>query len=309
MSTYDILMLVVLIGCVVFGAWKGMAWQLASLSSFVVSYFVALNFSGQLAPVISDQEPYNRFIAMLVLYLGTSLAIWMAFRIVARVIDRVKLKEFDRQLGALFGGCKGVLLCVVITFFAVTLTASSRGLVLNSRSGHYIALLLDRAHPLIPEGAHEILHPYFEKLEKGLEGGPDDEESEEPGTAVVDGEGSTGGILELVERLRQYRAGNPDGDPIPALSEGLDEDQQAWLIDNIDLLSELAAAGTSALAPTDPTPPDDTPATSPSAGTAEGPEERVSSKSSIIDELLKKLDQPSSENGTDGGGAGGGEPR
>lgn len=42
MEPYDILMLVVLAGATVFGAWKGMAWQLASLSSLVVSYLAAL---------------------------------------------------------------------------------------------------------------------------------------------------------------------------------------------------------------------------------------------------------------------------
>ncbi len=44
---------------------------------------------------------------MLVLYILTSLAIWLLFRMVSGIIDRVKLKEFDRQMGALFGLAKG----------------------------------------------------------------------------------------------------------------------------------------------------------------------------------------------------------
>ena len=39
-----------------------------------------------------------------------------------RTIDRLKLKEFDRQIGAIFGLAKGVLWCAVITFFTVTLS-------------------------------------------------------------------------------------------------------------------------------------------------------------------------------------------
>ena len=42
MQTYDMLMLVVLVGATVFGFWKGMAWQIASLASLVVSYFASL---------------------------------------------------------------------------------------------------------------------------------------------------------------------------------------------------------------------------------------------------------------------------
>ena len=58
---------------------------------------------------------------MLVLYLVTAAAIWIVFHLVSSIIDRVQLKEFDRQLGAIFGLAKGILYCVVITFFAVTL--------------------------------------------------------------------------------------------------------------------------------------------------------------------------------------------
>ena len=70
---------------------------------------------------------------MLVLYVVTAGAIWLLFRLVSGIIDRLKLKEFDRQLGALFGLAKGVLYCVIITFFAVTLSEPARQAVLQSR--------------------------------------------------------------------------------------------------------------------------------------------------------------------------------
>ena len=107
MSSYDILMIVVIIGSIAFGAWKGMAWQLASLGSLVLSYFMALQFSDKLAPSISMEAPWNRVAAMLILYACTAAAVWIVFRFVAKVIDGIKLREFDRQLGALFGGLKG----------------------------------------------------------------------------------------------------------------------------------------------------------------------------------------------------------
>ncbi|MGD0653006.1 MAG: CvpA family protein, partial [Thermoguttaceae bacterium] len=49
-QTYDIVMLVVLLGATVLGAWKGMIWQIASLASLLVSAWVALHFSAPLAP-------------------------------------------------------------------------------------------------------------------------------------------------------------------------------------------------------------------------------------------------------------------
>ena len=186
MQYYDIAMIVVLVGTTIFGAWKGMAWQLASLASVVVSFIVARQFAPQVAPMIGNEEPWNLFVAMLVLYLGTSLAIWMAFRLVAGILDRVKLKEFDRQAGALFGAAKGVLLCLAITFFALTLSEDTRKLVLDSRSGYYIAHLIDRATPILPSQVHDVIGPYLSRIDEELSGHTDPE-SAAPRTATVPG--------------------------------------------------------------------------------------------------------------------------
>ena len=170
MQTYDFIMIAVLVGATLFGAWKGMAWQLASLASFVLSYAVALRFSTQLAPLFGNSHPWNRFLSMLVLYIATSLVVWILFRLVADVIDRVKLKEFDRQLGATFGLAKGVLLCVIITFFAVAmLPERQKRSILASRSGYYIGVLLDRSHTVLPEELHDILHPYINSIDERLD--------------------------------------------------------------------------------------------------------------------------------------------
>lgn len=169
MQTYDVFMLAVIVLTTLFGAWKGMAWQLASLASLVVSFLVAVRFGGELAPHISRQEPWNRFVAMLILYAATSAGIWLAFRVVAGLIDRVRLKEFDRQMGALFGLAKGVLLCLVITFFAVTLSETARQGVLTTRSGRYIALLIQHATPVLPDEVRNVLGKYIDELDRKLD--------------------------------------------------------------------------------------------------------------------------------------------
>jgi len=170
MQIYDLVMIGVLIAAMVFGAWKGFAWQLASVASLVVSYFIALRFSGTLAPHLSEQEPLNRFLAMLLIYLVCGIVIWILFRMVSSFIDRVKLREFDRQMGAIVGLAKGVLLCVAITFFAVTLTEDPfRRSILTSKSGHYIGYVIDRAPLIMPEEIHGVLDPYLERLDEQLE--------------------------------------------------------------------------------------------------------------------------------------------
>ncbi|MDZ7620604.1 MAG: CvpA family protein [Patescibacteria group bacterium] len=206
LETYDLAMLAVLVVAIGLGAWKGMAWQVASLASLFFSGVVAVRFSGPLAPLFSSSEPWNRFLAMFVLYLGMSLLIWVVFRMVSRAIDRVQLREFDRQAGALVGGLKGVALCLVITFFAVTLSEAARQAVLRSRSGYYIAKLIQRAEPVLPEEVRGVLGGYIEELDRRL----DPATPPRPGPLDKLGEagsGVDGGVVESVLEAAAERAG------------------------------------------------------------------------------------------------------
>jgi membrane protein required for colicin V production len=168
MDLYDLLMLLVLGANLLLGVWKGMAWQAASIASLVLSYFMALRYSTALAPYLGVEAPLNRFVAMFVLYLGSSLFVWLCFRAVSGFIDRLRLKEFDHQVGGAFGLAKGVLWCVGITFFAVSLMPASRDQVLQSHSGHYIALLLNHADEVMPTEIHQVLDPYLNQLQTEL---------------------------------------------------------------------------------------------------------------------------------------------
>jgi len=169
MEGYDLIMLCVVAIGMLFGAWKGLAWQIASLSSIFASYFIAYRFRGPVAELISASPPWNTFLAMLILYLGSSLVIWVAFRFVSDVIDRVKLKEFDRHAGAALGFCRGILWCVIITLFAVTLLREAqKRTIIESRSGYYIAILLDKSHAVMPEEIHDVLGPYIHSLDERL---------------------------------------------------------------------------------------------------------------------------------------------
>ena len=168
-------MLVVLACATLWGIWKGMAWQIASLASIVLSAAVAIHGSAAAAPLFGVQEPWNRYLAMLVLYIVTAAAIWIVFHLISRIMDRVKLKDFDRQLGAIFGLAKGVLYCVVITFFAMTLsddTSPIRPMVLQSRSGDLIARGIRNANPILPAEIRTHLGKYIDELDAKLHPAP-----------------------------------------------------------------------------------------------------------------------------------------
>jgi len=169
---YDLLMVLVLVGATIFGFWKGMAWQIASLASLVVSIFLAAKFRMQLAPMFGQQAPMNQIAAMMAIYAASSFAIWMLFRFVSGAIDKVKLQAFDKQMGAILGFAKGVLLCIAITFFAMPfLQPAQAQMVANSQSGHYIVALLNKAETVVPPEYRQMIVPYLDKVEDRISTG------------------------------------------------------------------------------------------------------------------------------------------
>lgn len=177
-QAYDLIMLIVLGMATIFGAIKGFAWQVASLASILVSYVVSYRYRFDVAEMIEAKPPWNQFLAMLILYIGTSFVIWVGFRLVSGMIDKVRLKEFDRHLGAAFGLAKGVIFCLLITMFAMSLLGpNQQAAICQSRSGYYIAIALDRGVGILPQEIHDVVGPHLAKLDdqlkRGGSGSPD----------------------------------------------------------------------------------------------------------------------------------------
>jgi membrane protein required for colicin V production len=193
MQAYDLIMLIVLAATTIFGAIKGFAWQIASLASIVASYFVAYFFRNDVAKMINAQPPWNLFLSMLLLYFGSSLIIWMLFRLVSTSIDKVRLKEFDRHIGAGFGLLKGMVLCLIITMFAMTLLgASQQQQIAKSRSGLYISRILANADGILPNEIKQVVGPYIDNVEKKLQ-------QNQNGMATQGGDGILDGFGQAIE--------------------------------------------------------------------------------------------------------------
>lgn len=183
METYDIIMLVVLGVAALWGYSKGFAWQVASIASLSVSYWVALKFRDPFSQQIKAEPPWNKFLAMFLLFVGTMLAIWIVFRMISNTIDKLKLRDFDRTLGALLGLAKGGILCILITMFAVTLLGDAwKSKIVHSKSGYYIAKFLDYSKTVIPPEFHEVVGPHLQRLEEEFRNAPPPSDLPAPAT-------------------------------------------------------------------------------------------------------------------------------
>ena len=169
MGIYDIAMLVIFLGAIVFGYWKGLAWQIASLAALVVSYVVAVNFRDQLAVHLQVDEPWNKIGAMLILFLGTSLVIWAIYSSVSKSLKKNELKGFDRQAGAILGALKGGLLCMVVTMFAVSFLGEDvHEKIDHSKFGPYIEKGIWQVSDFVPDELARFVNPHIENYKDAV---------------------------------------------------------------------------------------------------------------------------------------------
>ncbi|GAA4424094.1 CvpA family protein [Bremerella cremea] len=187
MVAYDFLMLAVLAGAILWGLYKGMAWQVASFASLVASYFVSVQLREPVANALGLQPPWGNTVAMLGLYMTSSLIIWVVFSMINKTLHSFALKDWDRQVGAGLGFVKGVLLCVIVTMFAVALTKDeSRQQIVQSKSGFYITKLIHNLDGVMPAEVNEVVGPFIQRYNQRING-------ENPDWFAETGNGVSGG--------------------------------------------------------------------------------------------------------------------
>jgi len=164
--TLTLLAAAIVVTGIVFGVWKGFAWQLAGVVSLILGFVVALPVSGTVAPLFGAKAPMNRFIAIAVLYAFTSLGTYLVAFLYRNALDRWQLKEWDRHLGGVLGGVKGWLIVLVLTLISATLSSKARETVLRTPVGRYVAISVDALEVLFPAEVHDVIHPYVHELDE-----------------------------------------------------------------------------------------------------------------------------------------------
>jgi uncharacterized membrane protein required for colicin V production len=158
---YDLVVLGILLYFAVRGASRGIISQLAGIAGIALCLVFAESISAAIGPMVSLQPPLNHWVVMFGSYLFFSFIAFGFARVMNDWIERAKLETFNRHLGMMFGAVKGVVLCLVLTFFLVTLSPAAREALKMSKSAHVAALIMDRIHPIMPEKLNVALHEYL----------------------------------------------------------------------------------------------------------------------------------------------------
>lgn len=162
MTLYDAAMVCVVLGGMVWGAWRGIVWQLASLASLVLGYAVAQTTSDDLAVHFPGDPVVARGLAMVVVYASVSGGVFLVAWLVRATLRRLKFEAFDRHLGMVLGGIEGALVGMVATLFVVSLAPQSREPIFNSPSGKVVGKVMNTLGPVLPSEARDVLKPFWD---------------------------------------------------------------------------------------------------------------------------------------------------
>jgi membrane protein required for colicin V production len=208
MTVYDAAMVGVIVLGMIWGAIRGITWQIASIASLVLGYLVAFPISSQLAPHFPGDPVVARALALLATYAGVSGGVFLVAWMVRSTLRQWKFEAFDRHLGMILGGLEGAFLGLLATVFVVSLAPQSRSPIFSSPAGHVVSQVLDTIEPILPSEIWTELAPFWNGLpaktlvdQKISDSGPAADEATDPagGEPSADGKGPSSLVEDLVQ--------------------------------------------------------------------------------------------------------------
>ena len=161
MTPYDAAMAGMIIAGMVWGAFKGVTWQVASLASLIFGYIASHTLSTQAAPYFPGEPAVARTLAMIAIYVGVSGGIFFVAWLIRATLRRWKFEAYDRHLGMILGGAEGGFLAMVLTLFVVTLAPQTRTPIFASPSGKVVSTVMATLGPMLPSEARAELAPFL----------------------------------------------------------------------------------------------------------------------------------------------------
>jgi len=169
-NVFDLIILAILAALTLRGIWKGMVSQIVSVASVFVCWIVATRFGCLVAPTIPVETPWDQVLAMAIVFLLTWIGIRFAYTAIEKLIKDWHLEKLNKLLGGALGFAKGLLLCLIITFFSVMVSETSRDVVFHSKTGVHMVRLITRIGVFVPKDSYEFVHSQLASFQSKVDG-------------------------------------------------------------------------------------------------------------------------------------------
>jgi uncharacterized membrane protein required for colicin V production len=177
LAAYDILALLILLVCALYGLFKGIVRLILGFAGLVFGWILAVRWSeplaarlgaGRLSDAATAAGPdVTRLVAFAAIFIAVALTAGIAAWIIGKALGAVNLRWMDRLAGAGVGLILGVMLICALTVPLVSLCPPDGGALVSSGAmapfavagGEYLLAL-------VPEPMHSRFKAAVDKLQK-----------------------------------------------------------------------------------------------------------------------------------------------
>ena len=125
----DIIILAIIAISCFFGLWRGLVKEVLSILTWIAALFVGRIYSEHLAPSLSgmiDGETTRYVAAFAILFIVTMMLGTLLNHFIGKLLTITGLKLTDRLLGGVFGVARGVIIVMLVIFFAGNFVRDTR---------------------------------------------------------------------------------------------------------------------------------------------------------------------------------------
>lgn len=176
-SIVDLFALGILLYCACQGGFTWVAFTTRVGDCAVVVLQIFRHPSAAIEPMIGVDPPLKQWLAMLAVYVALCGVSFVVAGILNSWLAKAKVIDFDKHLGGILGFVKGIVICMTIMFFAITMSPPMRNVVSQTYSGYAAARILNTSQyliPLLPENAVPTVRNVIDNFNKSLQPGTDD---------------------------------------------------------------------------------------------------------------------------------------
>ncbi len=162
MTIFDLSLILIIIGFVINGLFKGLIKMLGSIASFFVAVFVAghfhIIFYNWFSQYISGNENFLKIVSFIFLFIVASKLTILLFHLIEKIFKLIAFIPGSKLINNLLGGLFGLILGVLVTSIAVFLLSryldldgSMSTLIENSIIAPSLLQVANIYTPLLPE--------------------------------------------------------------------------------------------------------------------------------------------------------------
>ena len=151
MNSLDIILLIIMAVSIMTSSMRGGIREIFSLFAIVAGFILATHFyifaSGNILRLTSHKE-VNDIISFLAIFIFSAVLISFIGGSITEMVNKSKLKPWNKLFGTLIGAFKGIVVCALIVYILMVFLPAKSPILTRSRAFPYVSRVSDVVSPV-----------------------------------------------------------------------------------------------------------------------------------------------------------------